>query len=267
MLSPKWVVLLVIVCTGCTTHQKKVPPERQSLELLYQIAQRDFVAGNYYSALPKLELYLSKAEGGRKNEARLFSVIDQIGQIHLSYKKDLKSAIKVFSLYLKDRRLNDAQQDAIGEWIAAARDFEERGKSPSKIKNPDTLFTMGKHYFDQGAKVTEFPADDRGNGYFALAQNYLIPFISNHDAHPRLKDALFMMGMIRTHLRTDETYWTENYYLKEVIRRFPGTTVARRAWRELNSYVRASYTGSGGDHTPSSTKRMLLRYKNLAFKP
>jgi len=73
-----------------------------------------------------------------------------------------------------------------------------------------------------------------------------------------------MMGKIRRHITLDPEYWTENFYRKEVIRRFPHTTIAQQAYQALEESVHFGYSGSGGDATPPSMGRMLKEYKSLA---
>jgi hypothetical protein len=73
------------------------------------------------------------------------------------------------------------------------------------------------------------------------------------------------MGSIRRHVIIDNLYWTENYYLKEAIRRFPHTPLAEKAWELLEEDVSFAYSGSEGTFTPHSVKTMLQQYKKLAL--
>ena len=54
------------------------------------------------------------------------------------------------------------------------------------------------------------------------------------------------------------------FYLKEVIRRFPHTTISQQAYQALEESVHFGYSGSGGDTTPPSMVRMLKEYKGLS---
>ena len=56
----------------------------------------------------------------------------------------------------------------------------------------------------------------------------------------------------------------ENFYFKEIIRRFPHTVIAKKAWVALNEEVHMGYTGSQGDFTPPSIKRALKQLEKLS---
>ena len=236
-----------------------------SLELLYRDAQREFHRRNYVGALPLFEKYLKEGRSGLNQEERLFWVIDQIGYIHLRVKKDPEAATAFLKKYDGDSRLNDAQQDSISEWIAAAKDWQKEKLRPSKVKGADTLYRLGARYFKKGIGRKAFDMDNKGNADLSIAESYLRPFIINHDKDKRIGEALLMMGRIRLNLRTDSDYWAENYYLKEVIRRYPRSKIAQRAWRKLNEDTRIGYTGSSGDNTPPSILRMMERHRIAAF--
>lgn len=100
--------------------------------------------------------------------------------------------------------------------------------------------------------------------YFHIASSHLIPFIINYDEDPRIGEALFMMGVARYNSWTDREYWSENYYLGEVIRRFPHTALAQKAYKMLEDSIRFGYSGSSGDHTPGSMVRVLKHVRRLA---
>jgi len=98
----------------------------------------------------------------------------------------------------------------------------------------------------------------------AVEQRVFIPFIVNFDNDERIGEVLYLMGSIRRNVRIDNLYWTENFYLKEAIRRFPHTELAIKAWEVLDEDVHFAYSGSEGDFTPPALIEMLEQYKQLA---
>lgn len=243
----------------------KVSAKTTDLDSTYRSAQRKFLKKNYKEALPLLEKYLSESKGRKYKRERLFWIIDQIGRIHLRINRNPDAAIKFFEkLIVKDDRLSEAEEDDIGAWIAAAKDWKKNPVKPGNISSEKKRFKKGKEYFQKGRKKLSFPADDAGNAYFSLASNYLVPFINKNDRSPEIAEALLMMGEIRVHLRTDPEYWNENFNLKEVIRRFPHTKTSQKAYLLLENDIRFGYTGSSGDNTPPSIVTMLKSYKILS---
>lgn len=231
----------------------------------YHLAQLEFHKKNYSQFLAHAENYLKNFPKDKKGKNRFFWIIDQVGYVHLRVKKDPDNAIQFFLKYKDDKRLNIAQSDTVLEWLGAAQEWKKEKVTTNKTLPAEKLFRLGKKYFDAGQKKNTYPLDDKGNANFAIAETYLRPFIINYDSDKNIGNALLMMGRIKIHLKTDYDYWTENYYLKETIRRFPRTKLAQQAWGYMNDDIRMGYSGSSGEHTPYSLRVLLKEYKKLAY--
>lgn len=123
---------------------------------------------------------------------------------------------------------------------------------------------MGKKYYLSGMKKNDYPADYKGKADLYIAATYLIPIVYNLNDSKNIGEVLLMLGTIRNKSWNDQDYWSENFYLKEVIHRFPHSDLARKAYKVLEDGIRFGYTGSGGDFTPPSQIRMLKVYKKLS---
>ena len=240
------------------------PATTYPLEELYRQSQIDFHRKDYQKALPELQSYIEQSESKSYTRERLLWVMDQVGFIFLRVRKDSVAAIQFFEKISKDKRLDEAQQDNVSEWLAAAREWHKSGAAGKSELTVDQLYSKGQQYFTEGRKRSKYPADNSGNAHFHIAATYLLPFIIHHDHDTRMPEALIMMGTIRTHIQNDLDYLSENFYFKEAIRRKPHSKIAMEAYRGLEEHVRFGYSGSGGDNTPSSVVAMLRNYKKLA---
>lgn len=236
----------------------------KELDSLYHEAQREFSRNNFRKALPLLQEFITSYKQKSSKDNRLLNAIDQVGSIYLRVKQNPDAALKFFKSFYNDTRLNEAELNAIEEWIGAATDWKRFGKLPSEIQSADQLYLLGLQYFNKGSAKLRYPMDKTGNADFHIAASYLVPFIVNFDTDKRIGEALFYMGSIRRHVLIDNLYWTENYYLKETIRRFPHTTLAEKAWEVMKDDIEFAYSGSEGDFTPPSMKDLLQQYKKLA---
>jgi len=234
------------------------------LDDLYHQAQREFMRANYPKALETMEQYITLSKQTKSSSDKLVIIIDKVGFIYLRVRHDPLNAINFFKKIQKELAFSADVSDVIDEWLGAAMEWQKLGKLPENVNNPDQLFALGKSYFEKGNAKLRYPMDKAGNANFHIAASYLIPFIANYDNHAQIADALLMMGNIRRHITLDPEYWTENFYLKEVIRRFPHTSVAQQAYQTMQESVHFGYSGSGGDSTPPSMVRMLEEYKKLA---
>ncbi|WP_455202898.1 hypothetical protein [Kaarinaea lacus] len=265
--------VLVLGCLSCgnvnaeTDSAKSKPANTKAKvdsEALYHQGQREFYRKNYAKALPLLQQYIEIRQPATTEGTRLLSVIDQIGSIYLRIKQKPDAALKFFKKYEKDPRLSDAELNTIEEWIGAATDWKRFGKLPTEVKDADQLYLLGIKYFNRGSAKQKYPVDRSGNADFHIAASYFIPFIVNFDNDERIGEVLFLMGSIRRNVRIDNLYWTENFYLKEAIRRFPHTDLAIKSWEVLDEDVHFAYSGSEGDFTPPALMEMLEQYKQLA---
>ena len=252
---------LILVISNVVLANSKI---NSALDSLYREAQREFYKQNYTGSLTLLEKYLTESKNKKYKEERLFWVIDQIGRIYLRVKRNPDASIKFFEKVLKDKMLNDAHEDDLMAWLNAAKDWKKYSKMPKTVTNPEELFEIGKLFYDKANQKKSHPADVAGNAYYSIAKAYLMYFLINNEKHPKVGIALFMVGDIQSNIKTDPDYWIENFYLKEVIRRYPNTKLALKAYKKLEEDIYLGYTGSSGNNTPPSIKRMLRSYKKLA---
>ncbi len=239
----------------------------ESPEKILEESQQLFHKNDHDGALAALKKYFSKVvtEPKRKVKAKLrFLAIAAMGRIYLQFKKDPAGAIEWFEKIKKTEGLTDAEDDILSGWIAAAQDWIKLGKFPDAKMGESELFDLGKKYYESGLKKQKFTVDQAGAADFSIASTYLVPFTVQFDKSPKIGDALFMMGDMRRRLWTSNRFWSENYYLSEAIRRFPGTPLAVKSYEALREDVEFAYTGSSGNHTPQSWIELLDVLKKMA---
>lgn len=265
------VILFGVISSNICLASPAQPKSNQSqninrqLDTIYHQAQREFRRANYPVALKLMEQYIEVSKREKITPNNLIILIDKIGFIYLRVHHNPDKAIAFFKRIEKELSFADELDSVIEEWLGAAIEWKQFGTFPGSVKDPDELYSLGKNYFNKGSSQLRYTMDKSGNANFHIAASYLIPLIANFDNHPQIAQALLMMGKIRRHIILDSNYWTENYYLKEVIRRFPHTEVAQKAYKSLEESVHFGYTGSGGDTTPQSMTKMLRDYKTLAY--
>lgn len=234
------------------------------LETLLRDSRRELFREQYDAALESLKSYLEKEKSLSAKPLLHFYVVDAIGQIYLRVKQDPDGALAFFLKAEKDPRLNAAQGDIIRGWIGAVREWKALGKMPKDVRGADGLYQIGKKYYESGLKRQKFEMDSAGSADFSIAATYFVPFTVHYDKDGRIAEVLFMMGDIRRRTWYDNEYWSQNYYLIEVIRRFPGTPIALKAYKALEDDVHFGYSGSSGDNTPKSWIELLKEFKALA---
>ncbi|MGZ3790280.1 MAG: hypothetical protein ACXVLQ_17235 [Bacteriovorax sp.] len=263
-----FIVLLshaVLSQEGITVKSKKHKISKGlEAERLLSEAKLEMSRGAYDSALKHLIEYRKATAKMRKAPLMSFFVVESIGRIYLRVKQDPDAAIAFFSEALNDSYLSDSEFDLIKSFRDRAKEWKNLNMLPKNINDPITLFTLGKKYYQSGIKTQKFTMDVSASADFSLATNYLIPFTIRFDKDPNIGEALYMMGEIRRRSWHNNDYWTENFYLTEVIRRFPHTDLASKAYEALYEDVHFGYTGSSGDNTPQSWVDLLKEFKALS---
>lgn len=239
-------------------------PSNKYLQKLLDRANAEAYKGSYDSALKLLSEYRSLTSKSKKPQLMSLNVIDTIGRIYLRVKQDPDAAIKFFTEALNDPNLTDTEFDIIRAWLGRAIEWKNLSMFPKNIKDPKKLFELGKKYYEQGIKSQKYIMDLSASADFSLASNYLVPFTIHFDRDPNIGEALYMMGEIRRRSWHNNEYWVENFYLMEVIRRFPYTELAGRAYQALYDDVHFGYTGSSGDNTPESWVELLKEFEKLS---
>lgn len=258
-------VLLLSISIVLAAEKPTDVNKRADLDQLYHSAMLEFKRKNYNAALPLFKKYVNLAKTEPYKRNRLVWVIDNVGRIYLTEQHNPDAAIEYFGELTKESAINEEEFTDVEGWLVAAIDWKRFGKMPSEIKTAEGLFILGNQFYQKGLSKLKYPLDNAGNADFHIAASYLIPLIVHFDKDQSISDALYMMGDIRRHIRTDNLYWSENFYIKEVIRRFPHTELAEKAWEILNDDVHFAYSGSAGDSTPTEQLKMLERYKALAY--
>jgi tetratricopeptide (TPR) repeat protein len=231
---------------------------------LLEKAKLETNRGAYDEALKLLIEYRKASVQNKKDPLISFYVIESIGRIYLRVKQDPDAAIKFFSEALNDPNLPEVKFDIIRSWLGRSKEWKELNVFPKNIKDPNKLFELGKKYYEQGIKSQKYTMDLSASADFSLAANYLVPFTIHYDKDSRLGEALYMMGEIRRRSWHDNGYWSENFYLMEVIRRYPNSDLAAKAYLALDEDVHFGYTGSSGDHTPESWLELLKEFELLS---
>jgi len=232
---------------------------------LYHQGQMFYLKKNYQKALPIFLNFINSTRDDLANRKQLLNAIDQVSRIYLREYKDPEKVIIFLQGFDHDNRLNDAERDVISEWISVSRAWKKSGKMSHSIKSGSELYRLGAKYYKEGMKKLRYPEDDSGNANFQIAATYLIPYIYNFSNGKNIGSALFMMGNIHYRSWVDREYWTDNFYLKEAIRRFPHTALSRKSYMALKESIHFAYSGSSGDYTPPSQLAMLKEMKRLAL--
>ena len=149
-------------------------------------------------------------------------------------------------------------RETIAGWLDALEVLqEERGAGGSPLDRARGLER-------QARANSAFPADPRGIVHYMAASALLHRYL---DAGPRptaeAAEAYYLLGVAESHIASSRWYPETDFFLETAIRLDPAATLARRAYRYLDEYVKAGYTGSSGEHVPPEVQAWLAELKSL----
>ncbi|MFT6631287.1 MAG: outer membrane protein assembly factor BamD (BamD/ComL family) [Bacteriovoracaceae bacterium] len=233
---------------------------------VYRKAQREFMKKNYVVAINNFQKFIldNKTSKDTAIKKKMFWSIDLIMRAHLKNRQNPDEAIKYLSNILKVIKFSEVEKDSIQEWISVIKDWKKQNKFSKNIRDKETLFELGDKYFQSGMEKISSPGDDTGNADFYIAASYLTPYVYNFDDSKNIGRALFMLGNIRFRSWTDYEYWSENFYLKEVIRRYPHSDLAKKAFVSLEKGTQSSYSVLSGNKIPVEQLKMLEVFRKLS---
>ena len=249
------------LCAGLALVASNALAAPAAADKTFTQAQQAYHQKDYDRALVFIGRYLKTA---RSKDKRLLGMIEQGARIHLQHHHDPNAAIRFLRSIKKTKKLSRKDAEDVGQWLATAREWKKMG-ALTKNDSADSLFKLGQEYYRKGTDDIDGDDDETGAASRYIAAGYLVPFVLNFDSDPRLAKALLMLGDIRRRSWKADEWWTVDFYLKEVIRRFPGTPEARRAFDLLDDDIRMRWSGSRGDNTPEYLRTMLVRYRKLAY--
>ena len=252
----------MINLTGCSTVNNSSNLDQKSL---YAKASKSFHFKDYENASKSFKSFLFETEKSSKfYKDNKFTAIDYIVEINLKHSKSPSKNIQFLERVIAKVPLNDSEDDSVDEWLGVSKKWNEILNSKKDSLKPEEHFSLGEKYYDLGMRKILYPADPSGNADFYIASRYLTTYVFENDRAKNIGKALFMLGNIKVRTLVDDEYWSENYYLKEVIRRFPHTKLAQKSYLILEESIIGGYTGSAGTEIPLSQKEMLIKYKKMS---
>lgn len=205
--------------------------------------------------------YIRSLSAENYNSQRVRVALDTLGFVILHELNNPTKIEEVFSPLTGNDLFDDAAILSINEWIAAAQDWRQYGGRTPQTRSA-LLFKLGKKHYESAHNENRSEIDQ--GKHLDLAIQFLSLYVV-HFENPKLSpEALYMLARARkistspfgsgTHAAT--------FYLKEIIRRFPHSTFAAKAFPLLEEEIHFQYTGSSGDNTPEGVDLMLRDYKN-----
>jgi hypothetical protein len=179
---------------------------------------------------------------------------------------DTNVAKTFLSSVAQDESLNEAQDDAIQECLAAIDLWtQQKGKSEKvnadlSVAKSDMVLLREKFAHNKAAAKK----DPKLKNVLKNSSAYIR--LNLNKKGPELAEALLLLAEVAENLDDPKLSPAETMLLKKVIRDFHHSEFAESAYDQLFERVHFGYTGSSGDKTPMPIQEMLGRHRQLILK-
>lgn len=261
-----FIILIVVFSVSCSEKLKKKKPKSRPIDQTSLYKQIVINQEQYIELKNSNWNFLEECKVLSCELRKVVNSIDSLGAIYLYFLQTPNLLIEDFNNYKKDQSFNDAIDDEYIDWISAAEDNISAIRDPLEIKNPQFILKLGHDYYKRGMSAKKFAMDRNGNQLLLISSKYYLSYLYEYKQKKEVDIVLFNLGTIRSSLWYSPEIKSRNFYFKELIRRYPDTKIAQKAYYNLEQNIHNAYTGSSGDHTPRSQIQLLHYFKQLAFK-
>ncbi len=253
--------LILILLTSCSHNNLKAS------KASFRQARLDYSQRNYAQSLSELKKFINLNLNDQKlfdqHQTQLLQAINWMGEILLIHLENSEQLIENFNLYQNISLENDdAFKETLDEWLSVVSERKSFALEKPKAYDENKLLKEAMKYYQLGVSKQNYRTDPQGHAYLSVAEQYLMYFIIKHDQHPQIATALLTMGQIKSRKLDPQSRWSENFYFKEVIRRFPHSNYSLNAYQHMHEDIIQSFGGE--DNLPSSIIQMLRFYKQIA---
>lgn len=200
----------------------------------------------------------------KKDFHNIILPFQQILLIELKIKKDTASMISIIDDYLSKKNLPQEVNSELRSWKKRLTLWKDEKAVKKGIANENELKDFMKrrlqplkdqNTFDDAYKVDLLLASGILSNYFFVNQN-----------SPSAPELSLWLGWIEKRLKKEEFMSSGDLFLKQCIRKYSKTPIARQCLEEYIESVEFDFTGSSGTSIPAEVKQELNELKHL-IKP
>lgn len=256
-------------CIACHSQQPSHKDFSQATDLtkkveiaklpLMEKAQLLVATRQFDEALKTYEDFFKSTELSPAQMALMQAFPDYL-KVAIRVKGDLKRPIPVLEQWSKREGVPAYMQAHIKEWISSLQTVSRKNlmKNPS-LANAKKLMKLGQTDIISARSREKLI-------YFISASSILLQLVNTRTTKPEeFAEAYYLLGLCESVI--GRSFWISQteLFLESAIRADPGSSVAKKAYKELEEQLYGEFSGSSGTHIPDDVNQMLKDLKGVAF--
>lgn len=181
--------------------------------------------------------------------------LKQLLLIDVKILKNPGNLIPPLKLYLKKEKLPNEIAEMIKSWIPRI-EYWEKKKLLSKGLETDTEV---KNFIHQELTPLrkDSPLNDGASVDLLVASGLLSNYFFSHPKSSLAPELNFWLGWSEKFLKRELFFGSGDYFLKQCVRRYPKSSIAKDCLKEYKESVIFDFSGSSGTHIPDDVQAEL----------
>jgi hypothetical protein len=225
--------------------------------------ESDYAFGNYLYLVRRFddsEIYLNLAIEKSLKESRsheLYSSLRRVISIHTKISFNYVKANDFVNKYKKDLRLPILAKTTLESWSKSLVPWKKFDSS--KV---DSIEQFIKTHLNPLEELKEQTGGDNDIALL-IASGVLSKYLNDHPQTPNAPLILYWLAIAERRLSSTYFFTLSDLYLKDCVRLYPKTSLAKKCYALYEENIQFGYSGSGGTDIPSDEKRELARMRAL----
>ena len=181
--------------------------------------------------------------------------------IFVRVRQDFKAAVESFETDLKNPNLPQSAKTVVEQWLVQLKKLAKSGASSESPSSTSVL------------KRAEAVLDNLPRGFVAPTSPKLVDILDvagklyralqANPADSTTPSLLYCLGVADLTQNNEFFFSLGTTYLKECIRGYPKSPVAKRCFGEYEMEIKNLYTGTRGTDIPSEVQEEVVEFRNL----
>ena len=255
------------LCSSCHTQDTQLRTlfkthDRALFSSDYDYAEFNFMTRNYKTAIKYYDRYLSS--GAAKTELDIIMPLQRLMTIYLQVFQAPKQAKYTLSKYLSLKQHSPDTRQQLKGWISGLDKLNaQQMVEPKKL----TFFYLKKLVKQYIGDASQFQAELFSTPEEEVARVWLrgrlYHYLNNQPPADQVPAILYWLSICDRTLGYDFNYSFADIYLKDCITRFPENPYAKKCFKEYESFLTLSYSGSGGTFLPPEVEDEIYSLKKI----
>lgn len=178
---------------------------------------------------------------------------------------DIKKMLALTEKYAHDKALPMDLQEELGQWDVRLKEISKIAILQKPLRDDKDVKTLMTTFLEP-VKEKDSVFLDNYDVYLLTSNGLLSRYLFNHPETELAPDISYWIGWSENALKREQFFSSGDLFLKQCIRKYPKSAVAKNCLKEYKDSVEFEFSGSAGTNIPADVKRELTELESLVSK-